>query len=123
MISGTSTVISLIEQANPGVQLGGAITVDGTGKILTFNPTNNLAYNKIHEVRVSGVKDLASNFMIPISGHPFTSQLSPLTTVFENVGTNPVNYGGFSPVLKAAGVLRDSSSSILNGLVIKRASD
>jgi hypothetical protein len=55
-----------------GVIVAGTKTWDATGKILTFNPTNNLSNSTTYIVTVAGVVDIYSQLLAP-EVHNFTT--------------------------------------------------
>lgn len=47
--------------------------IDGTGLIVTLNPTTSLAAASIYNVRISGVQDLAGNELAAVTNSQFTT--------------------------------------------------
>jgi hypothetical protein len=122
--TGTLTNTSAITCLNvgAGTLAPGTVNLDATKTILTFDPTASLQSSTSFDVRVSGLRDTSDNFMVPVSGHRFTTAGPALTTFFDNVGTTEANWASFNPDKTRMGILRQATGSVLNGVVIKRAS-
>lgn len=57
---------AVIVTSDSGVIVAGTKTWDGTGKILTFNPTDDLTLNTVYIVTIGGVVDVYSQSLAPI---------------------------------------------------------
>jgi hypothetical protein len=102
-----------------GSNMAGTETFDTTGKkTYTFTPTTALVNSTSYTVNMSGAKDTAGNFMVPVTW-AFSTVDPPLTLKYSSAGTNALNFDDNVRIRR--GIARDTSSSILDTLKIKKA--
>lgn len=122
-LTNTSAVTCL---ATSGVGAGslfpGTVNLDATKTIVTFDQAGSWPSNTVFRIQVSGLRDTADNFMVPVSGHQLVTAGPILTTFYDFVGTTERPFGTVSPALVRVGEKRDATGSDMNGRVIKRAS-
>lgn len=70
-------VISLVNSGATSTNLSGIITLDNSGRILTFDPVAELISGTTYQIRISGVRDVNGNIITqtspPRSGISFTT--------------------------------------------------
>lgn len=122
-LTNTSAITCL---ATAGVGVGslfpGTVNLDSTKTVVTFDQTGSWPSSTTFQIRVSGLRDVSDNFMVPVSGHQLTTAGVILTTFYDIAGTTERRFNDVSPVLFRVGVMRAASNSNLNAKVIKRAS-
>lgn len=127
-ISGTAngsitnaSAVSCLNTAT-GILHNGTVTLDAGRTVATFDQDGSWPSSTTFQIRVSGLRDLSDNFMVPVSGHQLTTAGPILTPFYDNPGTTESNWASFSPDKTRMGIVRTATGSILNGKVIKRAS-
>ena len=122
--TGTLTNTSAITCLNVGAGtiFPGTVNLDATKTIVTFDQAGSWPSNTVFQIRISGLRDSADNFMVPVSGHQLTTAGPPLTTFYDFVGNTERPFGTVSPVIVRVGEKRDATGSDMNGRQIKRAS-
>lgn len=120
VLSGTINTNTFKLRNASGTNISISVTLGADKKTATIDPSPTLGSIMEHRISISGVKDLAGNNMVPVSGIRWTTKEPSLTQIWNHTNT------GLNEILEEdsnnrAGIFSENSASALRGHVVRKA--